>query len=31
LTPVLHLFFAAFDFIRMPFSKTSQVNIHLTV
>ena len=31
LTPALHLFFAAFDFIRMPFSKTSQVNIHLTV
>ncbi|MEH2508998.1 2-polyprenyl-3-methyl-5-hydroxy-6-metoxy-1,4-benzoquinol methylase [Nitrobacteraceae bacterium AZCC 1564] len=31
LTPLFHIAFAAFDFLRMPFSKTSQVNIHLTV
>lgn len=31
LTPFFHLAFAAFDFIRMPFSKTSQVNIYLTL
>ena len=31
LTPLFHIAFAAFDFLRMPFAKTSQVNIHLTV
>ena len=31
LTPPFHIIFAAFDFLRMPFAKTSQVNIHLTV
>ena len=31
LTPFFHLAFAAFDFARMPFSKTSQMNIHLTL
>jgi 2-polyprenyl-3-methyl-5-hydroxy-6-metoxy-1,4-benzoquinol methylase len=31
LTPLFHLAFAAFDFIRAPFSKTSQMNIYLTV
>jgi 2-polyprenyl-3-methyl-5-hydroxy-6-metoxy-1,4-benzoquinol methylase len=31
LTPFFHLAFAAFDFIRMPFSKTSQMNILLTL
>jgi 2-polyprenyl-3-methyl-5-hydroxy-6-metoxy-1,4-benzoquinol methylase len=31
LTPLFHVVFATFDFLRMPFSKTSQVNIHLTV
>ena len=31
LTPLFHIVFAAADFLRMPFAKTSQVNIHLTV
>lgn len=31
LTPLFHIIFGAFDFMRMPFAKTSQVNIHLTV
>jgi 2-polyprenyl-3-methyl-5-hydroxy-6-metoxy-1,4-benzoquinol methylase len=31
LTPLFHIVFAAFDFLRLPFSKTSQINIHLTV
>lgn len=31
LTPLFHLAFAAFDYLRMPFSKTSQLNIHLTL
>ena len=31
LTPLFHIIFAAFDFLRMPFAKTSQINIHLTV
>lgn len=31
LTQLFHIIFAAFDFTRMPFAKTSQVNIHLTV
>jgi 2-polyprenyl-3-methyl-5-hydroxy-6-metoxy-1,4-benzoquinol methylase len=31
LTPLFHIVFAAFDFLRMPFAKTSQINIHLTV
>jgi SAM-dependent methyltransferase len=31
LTPLFHIIFAAFDFLRMPFAKTSQVNIHLTL
>lgn len=31
LTPFFHLAFAAFDFLRMPFSKTSQMNIYLTL
>ena len=30
LAPALHVAFAAFDFLRKPFSKTSQINIHLT-
>ena len=30
LTPLFQIGFAALDFLRMPFSKTSQVNIHLT-
>src|SRR5262245_33616468 len=30
LTPFLHMTFAMFDFMRMPFSKTSQMNICLT-
>ena len=30
LTPFFHLLFAAFDFVRMPFSKTSQMNCILT-
>lgn len=30
LTPLFHIGFAALDFLRMPFSKTSQINIHLT-
>jgi len=30
LTPLFHTGFAVFDFLRMPFFKTSQVNIHLT-
>ena len=30
LTPLFHISFAALDFLRMPFAKTSQVNIHLT-
>jgi 2-polyprenyl-3-methyl-5-hydroxy-6-metoxy-1,4-benzoquinol methylase len=30
LTPLFHIGFAAFDFLRMPFSKTSQINIYLT-
>jgi 2-polyprenyl-3-methyl-5-hydroxy-6-metoxy-1,4-benzoquinol methylase len=30
LTPLLHLAFAALDFIRMPVSKTSQMNVWLT-
>ncbi|MGA2058701.1 MAG: class I SAM-dependent methyltransferase [Bradyrhizobium sp.] len=31
LTPFFHLAFAAFDFLRMPFSKTSQMSIYLTL
>jgi 2-polyprenyl-3-methyl-5-hydroxy-6-metoxy-1,4-benzoquinol methylase len=31
LTPLFHIIFATFDFLRMPFAKTSQVNIQLTV
>jgi 2-polyprenyl-3-methyl-5-hydroxy-6-metoxy-1,4-benzoquinol methylase len=30
LTPLFHIGFAALDFLRMPFSRTSQLNIHLT-
>jgi 2-polyprenyl-3-methyl-5-hydroxy-6-metoxy-1,4-benzoquinol methylase len=30
LTPLFHIGFAALDFLRMPFSRTSQINIHLT-
>src|SRR5262249_8044623 len=30
LTPLLHVTFALLDFVRMPFSKTSQMNICLT-
>jgi 2-polyprenyl-3-methyl-5-hydroxy-6-metoxy-1,4-benzoquinol methylase len=30
LTPLFHIGFAALDFLRSPFSKTSQINIHLT-
>jgi hypothetical protein len=29
LTPFFHIVFAAFDFLRISFAKTSQVNIHL--
>jgi 2-polyprenyl-3-methyl-5-hydroxy-6-metoxy-1,4-benzoquinol methylase len=31
LTPFFHVAFAALDFLRMPFSKTSQMNVYLTL